>query len=150
MLALQPENSKIFDYLPSDEQLVLLKDLCILLKPLAEITELFSGSKYPTVSILIPTLFNLVQYEIPKTILQTEKIDALRKELIRSFHGRFKYIFKDEFFWAASLLDFRFRGFDFIENGNLKKEKIFQTKELLITQINKKIKFLNLKTRKPC
>ncbi|RNA36190.1 zinc finger BED domain-containing 4-like [Brachionus plicatilis] len=65
-MCLEPENEVIEKNMPSDEEFDFLYDFHRLLKPLKELTEFLSGSKYITTSILHPSLFKLINYTYPQ------------------------------------------------------------------------------------
>ncbi|XP_047135552.1 zinc finger BED domain-containing protein 4-like [Hydra vulgaris] len=58
MISIEFQNIK--DYLPTATEFKVLEDLCDLLHPIKELTKLFSGNKYVTVTFLFPTLYSLL------------------------------------------------------------------------------------------
>ena len=131
-LANEPENKKIADYCPTEAEVASIVDVCNILQPLKELTDLFSGSKYPTITVLYPTIYNLVNHELDEVEITDSSLALLRDDLIYSLSGRFNYVLTDDFFLAATMLDFRFRNFEFIHDEAVRVEKIAKAKSKLI------------------
>ena len=131
MISIEFQNIK--DYLPTANEFKVLEDLCDLLHPVKELTILFSGKKYVTVTFLFPTLYSLVNGILESQPIFTELVKTFQKELLRSLKGRFKYIFANDFFLAATFLDFKFRKFEFIKNDTYRYECISKAKMFIKT-----------------
>ncbi len=50
---------------PSENEWNILEELCELLEPLKDLTTSLSASKYVTISLLYPAIYNLINYEFP-------------------------------------------------------------------------------------
>ncbi|XP_047146266.2 zinc finger BED domain-containing protein 4-like [Hydra vulgaris] len=96
MISIEFQNIK--DYLPTATEFKVLEDLCDLLHPIKELTKLFSGKKYVTVTFLFPTLYSLLNEILESQPIFTELVKTFQKELLRSLKRRFKYIFANDFF----------------------------------------------------
>nr|XP_047132437.1 zinc finger BED domain-containing protein 4-like [Hydra vulgaris] len=131
MISIEFQNIK--DYLPTATEFKVLEDLCDLLHPIKELTKLFSGKKYVTVTFLFPTLYSLLNEILESQPIFTELVKTFQKELLRSLKGRFKYIFANDFFLAATFLDFKFRKFEFIKNDIYRYECISKAKMFIKT-----------------
>ncbi|XP_065681569.1 zinc finger BED domain-containing protein 4-like [Hydra vulgaris] len=131
MISIEFPNIK--DYLPTATEFKMLEDLCDMLHPIKELTKLFSGNKYVTVAFLFPTLYSLLNGILELQPIFTELVKTFQKELLRSLKECFKYIFANDFFLAATFLDFKFRKFEFIKNDIYRYECISKAKMFIKT-----------------
>lgn len=117
---------------PNEKEFELLNDLYVLLQPIKDITELLSGSQYSTSSVSFPAMYDLITDELPKINITNHDVIVLRKELIKSLKERFKYIFNNDLILACSLLDSRFKNFNYINSNSEKFEYLNRSKKFLI------------------
>ena len=101
---------------PSENEWNILEKLCELLEPLKDLTTSLSASKYVTISLLYPAIYNLINYEFPNMTFKNESIIALLEDLLYSLKNRFKLVLEDDFFVVATYLNFRFKKFEFIKD----------------------------------
>ena len=85
-----------------------LKFFVKLIAPLKDLTNDLSGSKYPTASMVYPSIFSLLHYEIDNMLSDTEKRQLsknnlfLIKKLKKCLRERFSYLLDsdlDYLFW---------------------------------------------------
>ena len=115
-LAILPQNKSIKDFVPNEQEYILINDYCDLLFPLKNSTVMMSGQKYCTVSILFPAIYKLVNFELNDIELSTKQCIKLRESLLSSLVSRFQYLFEDDTFIASTFLDFRMNKFDFLND----------------------------------
>ena len=129
--------------LPGQDELIGLKYLLRILKPLKDITCDLSGSKYVTASMLFPAIYTLVNYELATVFDDIEKsrvpaeIETIRLKLISCLKQRFDFLLNNndtsKVYWAMTFLDCRFKGFSFISKIEERKAKLQIAKEFLET-----------------
>ena len=112
--------------LPNTREFVILLDICNLLGPLKEIKTVLSGKSYLTITHLLPAIFNLIYYELPRLHISTHEIQIIKDELIEHLSKRFGFLFETGMFAAITFLDVFYREFEFIED---QKERDFQLKK---------------------
>ena len=123
ILSLDPACHVLKSYVPSDTDFEVIEDMCSLLRPLNDLTDILIGSKFISISILYATIFNLVNYELPSFEPKSFQVLALKNELIQSLSNRFYYVLTDDLFLATTLLDFKFRNFEFIQDNLIRKSQ---------------------------
>uniref|UniRef100_A0A8C2FGK0 Uncharacterized protein n=1 Tax=Cyprinus carpio TaxID=7962 RepID=A0A8C2FGK0_CYPCA len=90
-----------------------LRELCLILGPFAEATELTEGEKIITISMVVPTVLDLnthlIQIDSPKSLCRP-LIRALRESLQQRFSGIFiaLHMVDHEIYAQAAMLDPRF------------------------------------------
>ena len=115
-LRISPQNKTLKEYVPNEQEFLLINDYCDLLFPLKNLTTLMSGQRYCTISILFPAIYKLINFEINEVELKTNQCLKLKEILISSLEARFNYLFEDDTFLACTFLDFRMKNFDFLNN----------------------------------
>ncbi|CAB3388830.1 Hypothetical predicted protein [Cloeon dipterum] len=93
--------------LPDEEKLAELEDCFSLLKPCREVTELLSGSTYPTSSIAIPTCKNL-QYALTALVPSTLTGGQFKENLLRNLNKYLEKIYSNKILIKSMMLDPRF------------------------------------------
>ena len=78
-LALEPENKIIKDYVPSETEFNIIDEFCELLCPMKKLTVLLSGQNYCTISLLYPTIYKLLNYELQSINLTFTQSCVLRE-----------------------------------------------------------------------
>jgi hypothetical protein len=121
-LKLENDCSIIQSYVPSDKEFDLIDELCNLLLPLKELTNLFAGQTYCTISLLMPAIHSFTFKELPQMKFEFEEIELLRDILVESLQARFAYLFNDDLIKSCTMLDFRFKNFEFLSDKNLREE----------------------------
>ena len=81
-MAMLPECKCIKDYVPNSEEFDLIKEICKILVPLNDLTEVLSGSRYCTISILMPSIYGLLNYELNEVNILHKDIVFLKTELL--------------------------------------------------------------------
>ena len=125
-------------YLPSAFELEILGELCDLLQPLKELTYLFSGSSYVSMSFLFPALYSLINYNYTSMEFEFSQTEILKQELLRALNGRFNYLANNDVYVAATFLDFKFRKFLFVKEDD-KREEYLDTAKTYLKKLNNKI-----------
>lgn len=104
-------------------ELEILQGICSILEPLNEIYDEISNTKNVTIGFIFPAIYSLVNYELPAVQENFTKSDltTLTNELIASLKSKFDFVFNPESplqkcFLSATLLDCRFKQFQFIRN----------------------------------
>ena len=64
-------------------------------------------------------------------------MEQLRTILKTSLRSRFRYIFKNDLFKAATFLNFNYRKFEFIKDDNERLERLSKSKDYIITNLQK-------------
>ena len=124
-ISLLPNISKSIErYVPEDSEFKTIDELCDLLKPLKDLTVLLSGSEYCTINFLFPTIYNLTVNIYPEMNFHCIEIKNLKDELIKNLSGRFKYLYENDIFLAATFLDFQFKKFEFIKNEDSRRTAV--------------------------
>ena len=138
LLNLDPEIKSIKSNVPNEADFIVLNELCILLQPLKDLTEMLSVSKYVSISILYPVIYNLLNFQLPSLEISNINLSELKEELCKSLNARFTYVWNDKIFATATLFDFKFRRFEFIkDNETLRLKTVKDAKEYLIELYNK-------------
>ena len=132
-MALDPINSCIKDYVPLETEFSLLDELSILLQPLQELTKVFSGRMYVTSTILYPSIHWLMNTSLLDISLDSHELIEIRQDLITSLNKRFKYVFDNDLFLAATFLNYKYRKFEFIIDASDRFIKINQAKNYIIS-----------------
>ena len=78
---------------------------------------MFNVSKYVSISILYPVIYNLLNFQLPSLEISNINLSELKEELCKSLNARFTYVWNDKIFAIATLLDFKFRRFEFIKDN---------------------------------
>jgi hypothetical protein len=94
LMALENVNKCIQEYVRTigESNFDKIDELCKLLKPLNGSTEVLSGSKYRTISLLFPFVYSLIAVDLDLLVIVDSDIQVIRKELISSVRGRLLYI----------------------------------------------------------
>ena len=135
-MSLEPEHFCIKKHVPTDNEFNILDDLCLLLHPLKEISIIFSGRFYNTISLLFPSIFYLINNELDEITIVNDEIEKLRETLKASLRKRFRFVFNNDLFLAATFLNYNYRKFEFINDFNERSIKLNKAKQF----INKKFK----------
>ena len=106
-LYLLMQNKIIKDYIPTAIEFTLINDFCELLFPLKNLTIIFSGQKYCTISILFPAIYKLIHFESNNLNLTTNQCINLKDYLSTSL----QYLLDEDAFIASTFLDFRIKNF---------------------------------------
>lgn len=96
------------------DEMQLVEDLCKILEPFQEFTEIMSGSKYATISVVLPSLTRLL--EILKGAGDWPKsVSSIVEHLYNDLETRSEQYFANDTVLAATFLDQRFKKFSFIK-----------------------------------
>ena len=80
-MALERDNACIQKYVPDNNEFKILEQLSLLLQPLKEITTIFSGRSYNTISLLYPSIHYLINGGLKEVSLSNPMILNLRENL---------------------------------------------------------------------
>ena len=117
-MALERDNACIQKYVPDNNEFKILEQLSLLLQPLKEITTIFSGRSYNTISLLYPSIHYLINGGLKEVSLSNPMILNLRENLESSLRTRFRYLFNNEIFIAATFLNYKYRKFEFVRDDH--------------------------------
>ena len=139
-LIFQAENSPIDskNVLTNDE-FDLIDEICNLLVPLKEITVKLSASNYVSISSLLPDIHDLVNYKIYNIKLKHAELIPIQSELVRCLKGRFAYLLNDSKFYGITMLDYRYRNLEFIQDTTKRAEKRTLGTAFLVDYFNSRI-----------
>lgn len=131
--ALKLENDclVIHSYVPSEKEFEMIDEICNLLLPLKELTNLFAGQTYCTISVLMPAVYNLIYKELPEMKFELIEINSFKEMLIDSLKARFNYL-EDDLIKVCTLLDFQFKNFEFLKDDKLAEEYKKKAKQALL------------------
>ena len=111
-------NKSIKSFIPNSDEFKFIEELCLLLRPLKQLTCILSVKSYISSSIIYPSIYNLVNTNLVSLNLKNKSVILLRDELVASIRKHFSYIFDDDFFLVTTFLDFRFKNLEFIEENS--------------------------------
>ncbi|CAF1106996.1 unnamed protein product [Brachionus calyciflorus] len=140
LTSLSCENSSIKNEMLSEFEFKQVDELCKILEPLKDLTEFLSGSKYVTCSILHPAIYTLINFELPNKIINDKYLIILKDELKTILKKRYSYILendKNDFFIAATYLDFNYKKFTYVQNESESFELIRRAKNFIKNLGNK-------------
>ena len=96
-----------------------LDELSNVLLPLYDLTCSLSGHYYSTSSLLYPSLYRLLNYDMNEMVLVFPEVDMLKNQLLRSIQTRFKLILENDLFLAATYLNFKCKRFESVSYTHL-------------------------------
>jgi hypothetical protein len=70
------------DNFPTPNEFDVINEICLILYPIKELTETFSGQNYCTLPIALPCLYTIINIELPKIQLRSNLVKELRSNLI--------------------------------------------------------------------
>lgn len=113
-------------------ELSILEDLVFMLEPFNELTKRLSGSKYITISMVLPCLCKLEKFLNDfETKNRHSFMEDLAKELAAELKTRISgnkknrtNFYKNSLVRAATFLDPRFRGFKFVDSEQMKTQML--------------------------
>lgn len=111
----------------TDLELVIIEDLIVLLDPFLEMTKLVSGSKYVTISVVLPAITTLL--ECLALFEPTKGNEFLRDVAVKMFdnlNDRTTKHFENRLMLAATFMDPRYRNFKFIKDQSDRDIAIFR------------------------
>ncbi|CAG8609203.1 14432_t:CDS:1 [Dentiscutata heterogama] len=106
----------IRDKLLSNEEFKVVRALVELLYPFDKATEILSGSNYATLSIMVPTIEELV-YRLNNTNSYFDIISEVKEEILSNLSSRWSL--PHDYGMYASLLDPRFKNLSFCSNVSI-------------------------------
>lgn len=116
------DNDLVDLLLNSNEREMILDLIGSILEPLSEVYDELSNPNNVASGFVFPAIYSLVNYELPD-VIETRRgvISELADELAASLKNRFDFLFNNESplhkcFLAATLLDCRFKQFQFVRN----------------------------------
>ncbi|CAG8817524.1 3915_t:CDS:2, partial [Gigaspora margarita] len=107
------DGANIHDKLLSNEEFKVVQVLVELLYPFDKATEILSGSNYTTLSIMVPTIKELV-YRLNNTNTDFDLVNEVKKEILSNLSSRWSLLHDYEMY--ASLLDPQFKNLSFCSN----------------------------------
>lgn len=131
-LKLENDCSTIQSYVPSDLEFELIDQLCDLLLPLKDLTNIFAGHNYCTISLLMPAIYNLIRDKLPAMKFDFEEIESFREMLLNSLEHRFAYLFNNDLIKVCTMLDFQFKNFEFLNDKKLQNDYLQISKLALV------------------
>ena len=131
-MSFEPRSASLKENVLTQAEFAILRDLSALLQPLKVLTYIFSGSLYSTLPHLYPSIYNLINNDLNALEIETHQVQELKVELADSLNKRFKYMFNNDLFIAATFLSYKYKNFHFVEDVNTREELISRAKEYLI------------------
>lgn len=133
-LVADPLNSSLKKNLPDEYEVSLIYDMIHLLEPLKELTNALSGYHYSTTSSILPSVYFLIHEEMSELPVGDDLTEQARECLYVSLVYRFEYLLEDnlDMFLAITMLDSRYKCFDFVQNHDTKIEYQVKAKNYLL------------------
>ena len=135
-LSLERDNGTMKKNVPSENEFIILNDLCLLLQPLKETSIIFSGSSYNTISLLYPSIYYLINTCLNELNFTNETIDGLHSVLIESLRKRFRFVFNNNLFPASTFLNHKYRKFEFIKDLSIRRTIMNNAKSYIVSKFN--------------
>ena len=98
-----------------------------------ELTTILSGQSYNTISLFYPCIHYLLNNGLDDISLRRSEIIHMRVILKSSLQSRFRYIFSNNLFTAATFLNFKYRKFEFINEKSHREEVLKNAISFIIT-----------------
>ena len=106
--------SKLKDMSLESKQIGLLESLVEVLMPLKEIAIQLSGSSYCTISIIAPTMHQLIHRHYQEDPNDTKFVADVKKAICKDLRSRYQEATVNQFLLISSVCDPRFCGISFI------------------------------------
>ena len=106
--------SKLKDLSLESKHVTLLESLVDILLPLKEVTVQLSGSSYCTISIIAPTMHQLINKNYQDNAADTKFVSELKKAISKDLKSRYQQEDVKQFLLISSVCDPRFRGLSFV------------------------------------
>ena len=135
-MAVDRQCNCIKNYVPNDNEFSVLKDLAVLLEPLKELTVLLSGHQYNTISLLYPGIYYLLNKGLIDIEIESREIKNLKTVLKSSLTKRFRNVFSNDLFIAATFLNYKYKKLQFIENEVDRLSALNKARQYLNTKFN--------------
>lgn len=124
-----------------ENELNIVEDFIVLLKPFQELTVLISGSFYVTSSIVLPAITRLTEcLHIYESSHGLSFINKLAISLSDKLEQRSKPYFKNRLLITASFLDPRYRSLKFIKDQTDRDRALFDASQYIKNIYNHKLK----------
>ncbi|CAF0998944.1 unnamed protein product, partial [Brachionus calyciflorus] len=72
-----PGCKSIVDYVPNDDELDKIEELCNVLQPLKELTTVLSAKKYVAINHLFPAVYNFINQEFKSMTFQNNQVENI-------------------------------------------------------------------------
>ena len=132
---------KYSDMLLNSFEIGLVEDLLLLLLPFHQLTELMSGSKYVTISVVIPGVIRLLEIlQIFESKFGNTDIQDLAIQMYNDLEERTREHFNNPMVICATFLDPRYRKFHFIKDDKERENMINKAKNYIISTYLTKFK----------
>jgi hypothetical protein len=121
-LAVDPSNLNLKKNLPDELEVSIIYDLIHLLEPLKDLTNSLSGHNYCTITSILPLVHFLIYQEVGNMSMGDARTEQARESLNDSLLERFSYLMDEhlDMFLGVTLLDTRYKCFDFLQDHDLK------------------------------
>ena len=131
---------KFEDNLLCEQELNVVDDLIILLKPFQEMTILVSASEYVTSSIVLPAVTRLSEVlQLYESKYGFGHINELALKMKDNLDERTKTYFENKLLLSASLLDPRYRSLKFIKDETERDKSFFEATSYVRNIYNNKL-----------
>ena len=132
---------KYSDILLNYFEISIIEDLIELLLPFFELTELMSGTKYVTASMIQPAITRLLEIlQIYKSKHENQIMEKLAVRMHDDLSDRSREYFKNPIITAATFLDPRYRMLRFIKDETERKATLKNVKAYIISTYMEKFK----------
>ena len=106
------EGDKLEELYPTAHEWKIIKEMIELLSPFESVTCLLSGSTYPTIGLIYPSMCNLKERLETEFNMETEMAENCRKVILEDLQARWEY--PQKLCLKGSFLDPRFKSLDFV------------------------------------
>ena len=128
----------------------ILEDLVHLLLPFYQFTKIMSGSKYVTISIVIPGITRLLEIlQLYESQYSNVEIEKLARSMKDDLEERTKFFFTNPMVISATFLDPRYRKFHFIKDDIEKQTFISKAKSYIVNTYLAKFKTSETEVMEP-
>jgi hypothetical protein len=117
----------------TNEEILVIDEVCQLLKPIENATKLLSGDNYPTTTLIIPTIKHII-LQIEKIKISSTISQKFKESLLKSLNDRFKKIFNKELLIISSFLNPIFKSLKFLQENE--KNNILLKIKMLMKEFN--------------
>ena len=105
--------------MPTSSQLVIMKSIVDVLRPLAEATTLLCGEKLPSISLAQPVLTALLRKHLVASTADLQVAFSMKEKISNSLKEHFSDPQLEQFLLLAAVLDPRFKALKFLSSAKL-------------------------------
>ena len=128
----------------TSKEIEVIEDLIELIHPFFQLTEIMSGTKYVTISSVLPGVTRLLEIlQIYNSKFKNQEIEKLAIVMHDNLFDRTREYFNNSTVMAATFLDPRYRKFKFIKDEKERKTILTTAKDYISSTYLSKFKDIN-------